>query len=560
MWVVVGAAAIGAIGAGVAANQQKNASKKATAAQSASAANQLSAEREMFDLSRGDYAPYRDIGTSIAPTFLAAVRGQRPNVANLYNGPPPAYGNDGRPQQIGGNALNALATTAQPTTSGLTPLPGTPQAQEQTPTPTGATWGDNMKPVAATPYFSGINQGLIDYLKTIPKTSPGTQTPTTPSAPTTPANPLAGTVADQSLVDQSALPDYGIPQGYRQRMEGISTANPTGQNALNAIQGMDPTLTASREQLAKLKDMNTNVGYRSVDPNVSFNRGAIDKNIGDLSKLSTKIDLSNLKDSPLYQAMLADTNRTLNRKYAARGDLFSSSADDTMARNNLQVLQAEYDRQANDYGREAGKLSTLAGLNTNVSAQQLAADNASRNRDMELASQQYQASLGNQARAYGQVSDLYNMNNQLDQAEWARRYGQATDTFTMGNTLDNQRYTRDYGKYGDLYNLSTNEANSQYQKLLDAMNLGRGAAAGSAGAAQTTGSNLASIYQNQGNALSNLALNQGNNNASFASGLGALPMNALNAYQSYQQYKAPTASTTYQPTGTAYPSYSAWLK
>lgn len=78
--------------------------------------------------------------------------------------------------------------------------------------------------------------------------------------------------------------------------------------------------------------------------------------------------------------------------------------------------------------------------------------------------------------------------------------------------------------------LGAEETEKYYNRLLDAINIGRGAAtAGSQGAMQT-GQNIGSTYMNLGNTLASTRIAQGEASAGFYSGLGGLPMNLASIY------------------------------
>lgn len=62
--------------------------------------------------------------------------------------------------------------------------------------------------------------------------------------------------------------------------------------------------------------------------------------------------------------------------------------------------------------------------------------------------------------------------------------------------------------------------NQQFERLSGITSLGQASATGQAAAAQQTGANVSSLFQNQGTALANAALAKGNSQAQFLSGVG----------------------------------------
>jgi len=101
-------------------------------------------------------------------------------------------------------------------------------------------------------------------------------------------------------------------------------------------------------------------------------------------------------------------------------------------------------------------------------------------------------------------------------------------------------------------------SNRQYGRLLDLVNIGRGAATTSGAAGTDAAGNISSLYTNQGANLSNLAMQQGVNQTSMYSNLGALPLQAVDmAYKmgAFNQTPQVTPQVTPQPT-TNYPPVS----
>jgi hypothetical protein len=60
----------------------------------------------------------------------------------------------------------------------------------------------------------------------------------------------------------------------------------------------------------------------------------------------------------------------------------------------------------------------------------------------------------------------------------------------------------------------------QYERLGGLTSVGQASATGQAAAAQQTGANVSSLFQNQGTALANAALAKGNAQAQFIGGVG----------------------------------------
>lgn len=69
-----------------------------------------------------------------------------------------------------------------------------------------------------------------------------------------------------------------------------------------------------------------------------------------------------------------------------------------------------------------------------------------------------------------------------------------------------------------------------YGRLLDAINIGRGATTAGASAGTAAAGNISNIYQQQGMNAANMQIAQGQNRASLYSNLGALPLNLYSTY------------------------------
>lgn len=78
--------------------------------------------------------------------------------------------------------------------------------------------------------------------------------------------------------------------------------------------------------------------------------------------------------------------------------------------------------------------------------------------------------------------------------------------------------------------LGAEESQRQYGRLLDLVNIGRGAATTSGNAALTTGNTLSNIQMNNSNNQAQLGVLGGQNKASLYSNLGSIPMNMLSMY------------------------------
>ncbi len=116
--------------------------------------------------------------------------------------------------------------------------------------------------------------------------------------------------------------------------------------------------------------------------------------------------------------------------------------------------------------------------------------------------------------------------------------------------------------------LSANEVSTQYNRLLNLVNIGRGGATSSENASRAYASGASGTMMNSANNISNITTAGANNvaalqiaggqgKASMWSNIGALPMQAYNAYQSYKQ---PTMQPANETSGWVSPNLGSYYK
>lgn len=112
-------------------------------------------------------------------------------------------------------------------------------------------------------------------------------------------------------------------------------------------------------------------------------------------------------------------------------------------------------------------------------------------------------------KQFGRALDSYNANISTALSQFGADYGRATDT-----------YNSQYGKLTDLYNMSSQLGSGQYNKILDAIKIGQGAASSSGAGAVATGQGLANTYGQLGNSMAQSELLKGQAQSDLYSGLG----------------------------------------
>lgn len=149
-----------------------------------------------------------------------------------------------------------------------------------------------------------------------------------------------------------------------------------------------------------------------------------------------------------------------------------------------------------------------------------------RQAEMEKTINQAAAARGNwnsrptiNALAYG------NMGLTADETE--KQFGRALSSYEADYGRSKDLYSSQYGKLTDLYNMASQLGGVNYNKILDMVKIGQGAAGTAGQGALATGQGLASTYGNLGSSLANTELIKGQTQSDLWSGLGALPMNYM---------------------------------
>ena len=326
--------------------------------------------------------------------------------------------------------------------------------------------------------------------------------------------------------------------------QGISGFDLSGtQKYIQGLEGIDPT--APSKYLRNLENIDATAPSKYLQQLEGLDTSAPSKYRGQLEELKFELD----KDDEVYKWRQKQGEEAINAALAARGIHDSSYAVDRIAEFTGDLTADEVDRQyeqnylaqrnqlndlynmANqDIQRKYGQITDLYGM----SSQDVA-------RQMGQQSELYGMSSQDVARQAGQQMDLYNLANQAMQQKYGqqqdiyntevqdvnRRYGQQMDLYNLAN----QGLTRQSGQLMDLYNLATNLAGKQYGSAMDLVNIGTGATSASGSAAQNTGGQLSSIYGQLGQNQAQSEYLQGAAGGQFWSGLAGMPLNYYTASQ-----------------------------
>jgi len=127
-------------------------------------------------------------------------------------------------------------------------------------------------------------------------------------------------------------------------------------------------------------------------------------------------------------------------------------------------------------------------------------------------------------KQFGRALNTYSTNIGTALSQFGADYQGATDTYNSG-----------YGKMTDLYNMSMNTGAADYNKVLDAIKIGAGAAGQTGSGAMATGQGLSSTYGQLGNQLGNAAIGSGQATSDMWGNIGATNTSLASLY-AYLKY------------------------
>jgi hypothetical protein len=142
----------------------------------------------------------------------------------------------------------------------------------------------------------------------------------------------------------------------------------------------------------------------------------------------------------------------------------------------------------------------------------------------------YQRARERYAREYGAEAEKYGRG--LQQAEGG--YGRGVQQALQQRQSEETDYARRYGQLSDLFNIRQGLEQGKYSQALNLANIGRGAATAAGGGALQTGAGIAGTQRQAGAGIAGLQQLGGQQQAQMYGSLGALPMQGLQAYQQSQ--------------------------
>jgi len=280
----------------------------------------------------------------------------------------------------------------------------------------------------------------------------------------------ANTAADSSRY--AAQQEAAIQKYMFDKLQSIQAPyNQTGLQGLSQLPGADPTAGAKQyqSQIENMQGLNLP-----------------DLNLPDLN-LPQNLNLPNLNldsfnfafdpNDPTYKYRQGELTKTIDQAAAARGNYNSRPTINAQAQGNIALTADESQRQ---FGR------ALDTYNTNISTD-----------------------LSQYGADYGRATDIYNADYGRSIDAYNAQYGKATDTYGADYGKATDIYNTGYGKLTDLYNISQNIGSTDYNKILDTIKIGQGAASSTGQGALATGQGLANTYGQLGSNLANTAIAKG---------------------------------------------------
>ncbi len=292
---------------------------------------------------------------------------------------------------------------------------------------------------------------------------------------------------EQNRRDMQPYSDTG-KVGVERLTGGVNSYDSDSRNALNNYGALDPNAGMPGTDFA-----------RNIDPmagQMDINTGFVDAQGNYIRPdLPDQLDFEFDPNNEVHRWRQDEAAKNVNKGLMARGKYDSRAGVNALADTSMRVTSDEIDRQygraVDKYGRDYGRGMDLYNIGLNEG-------NALYARGTDQADKNF-------TRRYGMGVDKYNRDMGQNDTLWNRNQGQKWNMFNALNSLSGQDYNRD----------------------LDLVKIGQGAAASTGQAAMSTGQGIANSYRNAGNNQANSIMNQGNAWGGFYSGLGQLPANAL---------------------------------
>lgn len=331
---------------------------------------------------------------------------------------------------------------------------------------------------------------------------------------------LAGIESQERMYNQ-ARDDYAPYRAIGSNATGLYKGLSTGEdiNTRNALSNYasyrGSTLPSANIAGPRMPGANISMDQSKymVDPSSAY----VDPtHYGGEEELNALKSFKMSADDPVYRWKMEQAKKMSLAGLSAGGLTGSKYGIGVMQDAGMKVAADEYDSQ---YGRA---------MNLYNAGYQQKSDNYSRMTDQKSNDWQRRFTQNDSLynREYGVKSDNYTRGAQ----NALTAYNAASDNYNR--SFQNAQYTdnREMGRLSSIYNMSSDIYNNRYNRALDAVKIGAGAAGTSGGWAMQNGGNAAQMYANQGAANAAAATEIGNANAQMWAGIGNAPANALSMY------------------------------
>jgi hypothetical protein len=289
-------------------------------------------------------------------------------------------------------------------------------------------------------------------------------------------------------------------------------------------------------------------------PSANISLGKLPSAQSNINPDEYKVDTTQLKDAaskvtdfeinttdPVYAWKQEQAKKSALSALAAHGLSGSKYGMSTLSNAQMNVMSDESEQQFNrrlaGYNTERDVYGVDYQTQSDLYGRRYAKESDEYNRGFQNKMAQYQAKSDNYNRGfqntmaqYQAKSDNYNRSFQGAMA----RYQVASDNYNRA--FQNASYTDSMNmqQLSNTYNMATQVSNTRYGRMLDAIQIGAGAAASAGNNAMTSGANIGNAYAAQGDARAQGYYGIGNAQAQWSTAVGNTPANALGMYYGMQ--------------------------
>jgi hypothetical protein len=349
------------------------------------------------------------------------------------------------------------------------------------------------------------------------------------------------------------MASYGYQQNEMSPYERmIYQDDPMVMSALgNYANYRGASLPSSNIAMPKLPSGNISLGAL---PSANISLGSLPSAQSNINPDEYKVDTKELKNAasdvtnfrieandPVYAWKQREAKKAALSALSAKGLSGSKYGMSTLSNAQMNVMSDEAEQQFNrklaGYSTERDVYGVDYQTQSDLYGRRYAKETDEYNRGFQNKMAQYQVKSDNYSRGYQNTmaryqaaSDNYNRSFQGAMA----KYQVASDNYNRA--FQNASYTDNMNmqQLANTYNMASQVSNTRYGRMLDAIQIGAGAAAAAGNNAMTAGANIGNAYGAQGNAMAQGYYGAGQANAQWANAMGNAPANALKIYYGAQ--------------------------